>query len=83
MPVYQYQCRECDTAFEERRPFSQSNDPADCPTCGSDHTRKLLSAVRFISNGGSAGPGAADSIPVSMSGGGGCGCGACSCGSHR
>jgi putative FmdB family regulatory protein len=82
MPVYQYQCRNCESTFEQRRPFNQSSDPADCPTCGSDHTRKLLAAVRFISNGGSAGPMAADSIPVSMSGGGGCGCGSCSCGSH-
>ena len=75
MPKYTFQCRTCNTTFEEKRPFAHASDPATCPTCDSDNTKKLLNAVSFRVGGGS--------IPLDMatSGGGSCGCGSnCGCG---
>lgn len=82
MPLYEYNCLDCDTIFKERRPFSQSSEAATCPSCAGQDTRKILSAVPFISGDGRASTRSADSVPLSMSGGG-CGCGgACACGGH-
>ena len=75
MPKYAYQCRECETTFEEKRPFSQASDPATCPTCTSENTKKLLNAVSFRVG--------SSSIPIDMAtssgGGGGCCGGSCGC----
>lgn len=79
MPLYEYQCYNCETVFKERKPFARSSETAVCPNCEGVETRKLLGAVAFISNGPRA---ISDSsIPVNMSGGCGCG-GSCACGGH-
>jgi putative FmdB family regulatory protein len=72
MPVYEYRCRTCDDLFELRRPMSESNAPADCPSGHAD-TVRLLSV--FASAGASLAEAApsAGSRPV-----GGCGAG-CAC----
>lgn len=78
MPNYQYHCLACDARFEEKRPFAQSDAPANCPACHSPQTKKLLSVVAFSVAGGHQ-----ESIPVPMSqgqGGGCCGGGSCGCG---
>ncbi len=70
MPLYDFRCEECGARFERRLSFSQSDTAVACPTCASQQTRRLLSAVAVLGVGSSAG--AAE--------GGGCGCGgACSC----
>ena len=33
MPVYEYVCSSCKNQFELMRPFSKSNEDADCPRC--------------------------------------------------
>jgi putative FmdB family regulatory protein len=33
MPVYEYMCKDCKKRFELMRPFSKSNESADCPHC--------------------------------------------------
>jgi putative FmdB family regulatory protein len=33
MPVYEYVCKDCKNKFELMRPFSRSNEGADCPRC--------------------------------------------------
>ena len=33
MPIYEYRCASCGQDFELTRSFSQSADPAPCPTC--------------------------------------------------
>jgi putative FmdB family regulatory protein len=33
MPVYEYICKDCKKKFELMRPFSKSNESADCPNC--------------------------------------------------
>jgi putative FmdB family regulatory protein len=81
MPQYEFQCQECRVTFKERRSFSQSGDVAVCPSCDSSHTKKVLSAVAFISNGGRSSAASTDSVPVPISSGG-CGCGSCSCGAN-
>lgn len=72
MPRYEYRCHVCDSAFEIRRPMSQSDAPAPCPN-GHLETAKLLSTVSVA-----AAPGAG-AAPESNGGGGCCG-GACGCG---
>lgn len=80
MPLYEYQCHDCNTVFKERKTFAQSSETAVCPTCTSVETRKLLGAVAFISNGRL--PTSDHSIPLNLSGGG-CACGgSCTCGGH-
>ncbi|MEK7292548.1 MAG: zinc ribbon domain-containing protein [Actinomycetota bacterium] len=71
MPTYEFRCRTCDTAFEERRSMAQANDPARCPD-GHDNTVRLLSV--FASVGAST-----TSTPAPTAPGRGCGSG---CGCH-
>lgn len=62
MPYYQYKCHECEESFERRLPMSEASSTQTCPECGSDDTRKQLSA---FSVGGSrpASRAAVKSIP--------------------
>lgn len=72
MPLYEYQCKDCSARFERLRPAAKSDD-AECSSCGSSHTRRLLS--RFAAH--SKGDGGSHAI-----GGGGCaGCGGGHCAS--
>ncbi|HVS99537.1 MAG TPA: zinc ribbon domain-containing protein [Solirubrobacterales bacterium] len=43
MPIYEFECERCGTCFEEL--VSASAAAAPCPECGSERTRRLLSAV--------------------------------------
>ena len=43
MPIYEYRCAACGTDFELTRSFSQSGDPAPCPSCRKP-AEKLVSA---------------------------------------
>ncbi|TAJ91525.1 MAG: zinc ribbon domain-containing protein [Gammaproteobacteria bacterium] len=46
MPIYEYQCSQCDNRLEVIQKFS---DPplTDCPECGTGNLRKLISAAAF------------------------------------
>lgn len=46
MPIYEYHCPECDTTFEQRRPFGQADEPLNCPQCENPEVQRLLS--RFM-----------------------------------
>ncbi len=75
MPIYEYFCPHCKTAFEKLRPIASSDSDIECPKCGSK-VRRMLSVVAAISRSSEAGQ--------SYSGGGGCGCGGnCACGRHN
>jgi putative FmdB family regulatory protein len=69
MPLYEYQCQDCNAQVEL---LIQSGQQPKCPTCGSEQLSKLLSVV--------AAPTSRDSgAPASMprpggSCGSGCGC---------
>lgn len=74
MPIYEYQCKTCDTKFEELV-RDRDASTARCPRCGTPEVNRLLSL--FATNNGSNPASAA-----SNSTGHACGCGSCSCGSH-
>lgn len=74
MPLYEYQCDNCGEKFEMRRPIPASDEPAPCPNCESEDSRRQVSLFMSFVKGAERG----------QSTGGGCGCGgACSCGGHH
>lgn len=44
MPIYEYECNNCKTKFETIVSIS-SKDNVACEKCGSEDTRKLISAM--------------------------------------
>jgi len=46
MPIYEYQCGECDHKLEKLQKMSDDL-LKDCPECGEPALRKLISAVAF------------------------------------
>jgi len=41
MPIYEYLCPRCKTAFEVMRPFGEADKPAVCPKCKSEAQRQI------------------------------------------
>ena len=75
MPIYEYQCSDCQQTFEVRRCFSDADKPVPCSICESNQTQKLLSKFYAQSSGQSV---------TQPSGQGGCGsCNGGSCGNCR
>ncbi|MGA7732112.1 MAG: zinc ribbon domain-containing protein [Chloroflexia bacterium] len=73
MPIYEYFCSQCKSAFEKLRPMGASDAEVSCPRCGSK-VRRMLSVVAAVSRNSEA----------RQSYGGGCGCGGnCGCGRHN
>jgi putative FmdB family regulatory protein len=54
MPTYDFRCPSCASLFEERRSFARADDPAVCPSCGSDLAAKVISVAAFYSPGSAA-----------------------------
>lgn len=54
MPTYAFACPSCQTAFDEKRSFAQSDDPATCPSCGDVNASKVISSIAFYSPGTAA-----------------------------
>ena len=51
MPIYEYQCQQCDHELEAIQ--KMSDEPlTDCPACDEPHLRKLVSAAAFRLKGG-------------------------------
>jgi putative FmdB family regulatory protein len=73
MPIYEYLCAECDSKFEQMRPLSQSDKPADCPRCHKPAKRKVSTFNGFITS--------SSGVPQAMPGNSGHSCGSCSSGS--
>ena len=42
MPIYEYDCNDCNVRFELLRKLSQVDDPTPCPECGRD-VKKIMS----------------------------------------
>jgi len=51
MPLFEYECRDCEKSFEA---FVTTDRPATCPTCTGTNLRKLLSRLGMV--GVAAGP---------------------------
>jgi putative FmdB family regulatory protein len=59
MPLYEYECTECETRFDALRGMAQADDPIACPQCGSKDTHRVISLFSAIGDQGViAGPGA-------------------------
>ena len=72
VPLYEYACPTCKSAFEKLRPMSEGAE-AHCPTCGAV-SRRLVSLFAAPVHVG-AGASSAVDMPVSNSCcGGACGC---------
>jgi putative FmdB family regulatory protein len=50
MPVYDYQCEQCETVFEVRAAFKEKEAglKPECPQCHSKKTRQLLTSGLFL-----------------------------------
>lgn len=79
MPVYEYQCQECDKRFEALRPMSQIDAPIACPSCHASNPRRAISVFAAISH--EAGGGSRMVASSTPSGGGCAGCAGGHCGS--
>ena len=76
MPIYEYQCKDCEQCFEALRTMSQADTPIECEKCESMNTARKVSAA-FGHSGGRVVAGGASS-----SGCGGCSGGSCSSCGH-
>ncbi len=52
MPIYEYECKTCETVFEKLLLKGDPSDGMDCPQCGSKNVKKLLSAGSFLTGNG-------------------------------
>ncbi len=54
MPLYEFECKQCQASFEEL--LMRPSDPAKvlCPRCGSAETTRLLSAAALASGDGAS-----------------------------
>lgn len=52
MPIYEYECRNCNGSFEKMVSFSEADKLPECPKSSSKETHKLISiAASFASTG--------------------------------
>lgn len=42
MPIYEYQCKDCEHIFEKLQKFTDPA-PTECPKCGKEHVERTLS----------------------------------------
>ncbi len=68
MPIYEFHCDACDTAFDHRTSVEARDSKVSCPKCGSKKTGRKLSVVAV----GSAAQAASSGGHVHS---GACGCG--------
>ena len=73
MPIYEYLCSACDSKFEQLRPLSQAEKPAECPKCHQPAHRKMSVFNGFVTNH--------TGVPQAMAGNSGSSCGSCTSGS--
>jgi putative FmdB family regulatory protein len=78
MPIYEYACRQCGTAFERRLKYDERLNPQTCPECGRADASLRISAPALV--GGAAGGDTSSGMGVCPTSGQPCGCGL---GGHR
>lgn len=44
MPIYRYECQDCQEQFDGMASISKRDDPQECPACGVSNSQKLISA---------------------------------------
>ena len=45
MPLFTFDCEDCDESFEQLVGFNQDLDEIRCPDCGGDHVHKQMSRI--------------------------------------
>jgi putative FmdB family regulatory protein len=64
MPLYEFQCTDCDQSFEELVRAANAIVEVRCPECGSDYVRRKVSVFASrVSGGGGAFTSAASCAP--------------------
>ena len=59
MPLYEYQCADCETRFEVLQRVGQGSEGLACPDCGETEVEKEYSTfASCVAGGNSAGGGA-------------------------
>ena len=51
MPIYEYQCEDCNTKFEKLVRRAAEAGDVDCPSCGQKHVRQEYSTFSARANG--------------------------------
>ncbi|HHV06039.1 MAG TPA: zinc ribbon domain-containing protein [Anaerolineaceae bacterium] len=59
MPLYEYECQSCGKHFELLRSICQADQPAKCPACANNDSKRLISLVNAYSAGRNLGQGSA------------------------
>ncbi|MDD3991987.1 MAG: zinc ribbon domain-containing protein [Desulfobacterales bacterium] len=49
MPIYEYQCKDCQHTFEQLV-FQNDHSPVCCPRCNSEKVTRLMSASSIFSS---------------------------------
>lgn len=52
MPLYEYECSDCETQFDALRGMSEADDPIACPTCDSQETHRVISLFSAVGDQG-------------------------------
>ncbi len=52
MPLYEYECSDCQTEFESLRTMSRADAPIACPRCGSVSTHRKISLFSAVGSKG-------------------------------
>ncbi|MGD2177477.1 MAG: zinc ribbon domain-containing protein [Anaerolineae bacterium] len=52
MPLYEYECSDCETCFDALRGMAQADDPIACPQCESKDTHRVISLFSAIGDQG-------------------------------
>ncbi len=71
MPIFEYKCATCESTYDIYHKVREVVEDVECPSCGSKHHKRLMSAPQ-VSMGTSSGSGYAPA-PSCESGGGCCG----------
>jgi len=50
MPIYEYECGNCEEKFEMLRDINDSDGTVKCPCCGVKSARRLLSVFAAVSS---------------------------------
>jgi len=54
MPIYEYQCEDCNTRFEKLVRRAAEVADVDCPSCGQKHVSQQYSTFAAHANGAAA-----------------------------
>lgn len=76
MPLYEYQCKDCQTNFDALVRRREDADGVCCRSCASSNVRRLVSGFAMVG-------GYDDQITMGQTANGGGGCCGGSCGCHH